>query len=282
MTLPPATDLSFTNERGLRIFGQGWLPSAVLRGVIVLVHGYAEHHGRYQPFIGRLLAAGYAVYALDHEGHGRSEGLRGYVSSFDHLIADLHRFRLAAVTRHAGVPVFMFGHSMGGLITLVYGTRHAEGLAGLIVSGAAVITDASASALVLRIGLILNRLAPRLPLVQLAPPDQLTHDQALVAAFNADPLVYHAPMRVGTGIQMREGAAWLRAHFDRLTLPTLYLHGTADTVVTVEGSKLAYAQAASTDKTLKLYDGLYHEILNEPERETVIADVLGWLATRTA
>lgn len=280
--LPEARDVSFVNARGLRIFSQAWTPDGAPRAAVVLVHGYAEHQGRYGHVVERLLRAGCAVTMLDHEGHGRSGGKRAYIDSIFHFTDDLKRLVEATQRLYPGVPLYMFGHSMGALITLVYVIRHPDGLAGLIVSGAPIIPDANVSPVIVRVGEVLNRIAPALELLAPAPTSAISRDPAVVRDFDADPLNYHGKMRVRLGISISEGARFVRDHVDKLTLPGLYLHGVADPYVTVEGTKLVYTNAAAADKTLKLYDGLYHEILNEPEREQVLDDVINWLKARIA
>jgi alpha-beta hydrolase superfamily lysophospholipase len=275
--LPEARDLSFVNARGLRIFCQLYAPAGDPRAVIVIVHGYGEHQGRYGHVVEHLLNQGYAVALIDHQGHGRSEGQRAYIDSLFHFTDDLRQLVEAVRRLYPDRPLFLLGHSMGALITLVYVIRHPDGLTGMIVSGSPVLPDANVPPIMVQIGQILNRIVPTLPLLTPAPTSAISRDPAVVRDFDADPLNYHGKLRVRLGMGISEGAQFVRAHFDRLTLPSLYLHGTADPFVTVEGTKLVYERAAAADKTMKLYDGLYHEILNEAERGQVLADISAWL-----
>ncbi|MCS7070252.1 MAG: lysophospholipase, partial [Anaerolinea sp.] len=243
--LPEARDLSFVNARGLRIFCQLYAPVGDPRAAIVIVHGYAEHQGRYGHVVEHLLGLGCAVALIDHQGHGRSEGQRAYIDSFFHFTDDLRQLVESVRRRYPDRPLFLLGHSMGALITLVYVIRHPDGLAGMIVSGAPVIPDANVSPLMVQIGHILNRIAPALPLLTPAPTSAISRDPAVVRDFDADPLNYHGNLRVRLGLSINEGAQFVRANFDKLTLPSLYLHGTADPFVTVEGTKMAYERAAA-------------------------------------
>lgn len=255
------------------------------RAGVVVVHGYGEHSGRYAHVIAALNQAGYSAYTLDHRGHGRSDGLSGYVDGMDYVIDDLHSYITSDVRPANGtLPLFVLGHSMGALITLVYGIRYgqADGIAGLIASAPPVIADANVSPVLIIIGELLNRIVPTSPLAETVPLHTLSHDAAVLRAFEQDPLTYKGKMRVGTGIQVNHAARWLREHLAELHLPLLLLHGEADAAVTPEGSRLAYAQAASTDKKLIMYPNLYHEIMNEPEQAQVIGDVLAWLNLHTS
>lgn len=260
-------------------------PTEDARAGVVIVHGYGEHSGRYTHVIAALNDAGYSAYALDHRGHGRSEGLRGYVDQMDYVIDDLHAYIAHEVSAINGtLPLFILGHSMGALITLAYGIRHAEadGIAGLIASAPPVIADANISPALVWIGELLNCIVPTRPLADTVPLSTLSHDPAVLRAFEQDPLTYKGKMRVGTGIQINHSARWVRDHLGELRLPLLLVHGEADAAVTVQGSRLAYAQAASIDKKLITYPDLYHEIMNEPQQAEVLGDIIAWLNARSS
>lgn len=266
---------------GVRLFVAHWLP-AERRALVVLVHGYGEHSGRYAHVIAALTAAGYGVYTIDHRGHGRSEGLRAYIDTLDRPVADLKQYITNIRAAHPGERLFLYGHSMGALIALGCALAHQEDIDGLITSGAPVLADANVPGWLLTVARGIAAVAPTLPLANLVPVERLSHDPAVIAAFRADPLTYKGKLRAGMGMAINDKAAWVRQRLPELRVPYLILHGAADVNVSPAGSTYAYEHAGSADKMLKLYEGLYHEIHNEPERGAVLADILNWLNERAA
>jgi alpha-beta hydrolase superfamily lysophospholipase len=245
--------------------------------VIVLVHGYGEHSGRYRHVILSLVDAGYAVYTLDHHGHGKSEGKRAYIDDFDHLISDLKHYFDDVQAAHPDRPIYLLGHSMGALLSLAFTLRYQDQLAGLIVSGAPLHSDQTVPPLMITAANILDKIVPAAPLADTAPVDGLSKDPVVRDGFRSDPLNYQSKMRVRTGVQINTTLRAVREQVSKLRLPVLILHGEADPICPPSGSRLIYDQAASADKTLKTYPGLLHEILNEPERAAVLADIHQWL-----
>jgi acylglycerol lipase len=249
------------------------------KAVIILVHGYAEHSGRYLHVIEPLAENGYDVYTLDHRGHGKSEGMRAYVDGFDAIVADLKSYYDQIAAQHPDSTIFMIGHSMGALISLYYTLKHQETLAGLVTSGPPLTAEENMSPLLVMAANTLNKLIPTAPIVN-AIQASLASDPSVDEAFQRDPLTYKGKMRVRTGLSISETARYVREHLADLKLPVLFLHGEADGICPPSGSKLAYKHASSEDKTLKLYPGMMHEIFNEPEHDTVLADVIDWLNRR--
>jgi acylglycerol lipase len=263
---------------GRRIFWQAWTPAAPPTAVVVLVHGAGEHSGRYEHVIARLVAEGYAVHAADHRGHGRSDGPRALVERIDYAVADLDRLVVAAGQANPGRPVFMLGHSMGGLIGLRYALAHQERLAGLILSSAlAALEDVPTPLRV--IGQLLSRVAPRAPLIAI-DPSLVSRDAAVVEAYQADPLVHHGKLPARTAAELADAVAAFPGTVGAITLPTLILYGTADGLCPPAGSLMLGERIGATDTTVKAYDGLFHEILNEPERDEVLGDICAWLSER--
>ncbi len=265
----------FEGVDGLRLFYRAWLPEDEQKAVVILAHGFAEHSGRYD-HVGRYLAGrGYAVYAPDHRGHGRSEGERAYVERFSLFVEDLHKFR-NDVVRPESAP-FLIGHSMGGLIAVRYALSYQDGLAGLITSGAGLKIGGDLSPLLIALSRLIAVIAPKLPVVEPVPSDTLSHDPSVAAAYDSDPLNYRGKVKARIGAEMmRAGREALeRAH--ELRLPMLIMHGGADSLVDPDGSRELYQKASSDDKTLKIYDGMYHEIFNEVEKEKVLAEMAAWL-----
>ena len=266
---------TFPGAAGGSIFWQKWEP-AKPKAVVVIAHGLAEHSGRYGHVADRLNESGYAVYALDHRGHGRSDGTPGNVERFTFLRGDLDTLLSQARGEHPGLPVFLLGHSYGGLIALEYlVTRGSSGLTGLCLSGAAV--DPSVGSPVERaVAPLLSAIAPNLQVVPL-DPQAVSRDPLEVKKYVEDPLNYHGKIRARTGAESLAAVKRVVAGLGRVTLPVLVQHGTEDKLVSAAGSKMIAEQIGSHDKTLHLYDGLYHEIFNEPERDRVLGDLVGWL-----
>lgn len=260
---------------GGQAYWQAWVPDAPV-GLVLLVHGIAEHGARYAHVAERLGAAGYAVVAVDHRGHGRSAGMPGNVGRMAAVVADLHRVRGIAEQRLPGVPVFVLGHSLGGLIALDYvTTTGADGLAGLAVSGVA-IDPAIGTRLQRRLAPVLSAVLPGLGVTAL-DPTTISADPAVVSAYRADPLVYHGKVRARTGAETLRAIVRVSRALATVRLPVLVMHGTEDRLASPAGARLLAESVGSADTTLRLYDGFHHEVFNEPGRERVLTDLVAWL-----
>ncbi|MEU6586727.1 lysophospholipase [Nocardia sp. NPDC046763] len=258
-----------------RVFWQAWLPDGEPRAVAVIVHGYAEHSGRYAHVAQRLTESGFAVYALDHTGHGKSEGPRANVVSLD-TAADNVRTMLATATgRHPGLPSFLIGHSMGGLTTAYLATRDQPEVTGIVLSAPAIEIEAGNAVQRLAAPLV-SKYLPNLPVVKL-DSTLVSRDPDVVRAYDTDPLVHHGGVPARTAGEMLRAGEFVKSHLDRLTAPLLVQHGAADALASPTGSDLLERSAASKDKTVIRYDGLYHEIYNEPEQDKVLTDLVNWL-----
>jgi lysophospholipase len=268
----------FTGVGGRQIFWRSWTPEDGARGAIVLVHGAGEHSGRYGHVVARLVDEGYAVHASDHRGHGRSDGPRAFIADINDVVADLNSLVDRAVAAQPGAPVFMLGHSMGGLIGLRYALVHQERLNGLILSAALAAIEAVPKPLEL-IGRALSVIAPRTPLIAI-DASLVSRDPAVVAAYRSDPLVHHGKLPARTTAQLADAVASFPATVGSITVPTLILYGAADGLCPPAGSVMLAERIGSEDKSVRAYDGLFHEILNEPEREAVLDDIATWLAAR--
>jgi alpha-beta hydrolase superfamily lysophospholipase len=266
---------SFNGQAGVNIQWKAWLPDTDPVGVIVVAHGFGEHIDRYMNLVNAAVPRGYAVYGPDHRGHGRSGGERALIDKHDYLLDDLDRVFARVARDHPGLPVFLLGHSMGGNIALASALRNQERLRGLVLSGPAV-TTAGVSKILQIVAAVLGRVVPKLGVQQLSSAG-VSRDPAVVAAYDADPLVFHGKMPAGTGAALLKTSKGFPARLPELKVPLLVVHGSADSIVSVESGRTAHALAGSTDKTLKIYDGLFHEVFNEPEHATVLADVLDWI-----
>jgi alpha-beta hydrolase superfamily lysophospholipase len=268
---------SYAGSDGRSLFYRFQVPARPA-GVVLLLHGYAEHSGRYEWVMERLAEAGLAVYAPDHRGFGRSARPRvlADLESLEAVIRDIAS--LAAVSRQLlpGAPLFLLGHSMGGMLALLFALRHPEGLSGLVATGAGVEIPEYISPLLLRVSGLLSRLLPRLPAQPFAFRE-VSRDPQVIQAIEQDPLYYKGKMRARTGYQQLLGIREVCSGLSRLRLPLLLLHGGEDRTVSPRASEQVFQAAASADKTLKIFPGLRHEILNEPEREQVLSVILDWL-----
>ena len=267
---------------GSKLFTAYRLPDGEPRALVLVVHGYGEHCGRYRHVIDALTERGYAAFTLDHYGHGQSEGLRAYFDDFDRPLVDLKAYVDSFRPQYPDKPLFVLGHSMGALISLAFTLRHQAEISGLIISGAPVNADANVSPLIVALGYALNRIVPKLPLLSLGDSSILSSDPEVGRAFDADPLTYKGNMRVRLGVAINDTAKAVRERLPELQLPLLIMHGEGDTMVNPSGSKLVYERASSADKTLRIYPDMYHEIMNERQRDIALGDILNWLDLHTA
>jgi len=262
---------------GLALFAQCWRAEEP-KAALALVHGIAEHSSRYRYAAEFLARRGYTVYTFDLRGHGRSPGKRILFQHMDEHRDDVAKFLEWAREEAEDVPLFLFGHSMGGLIVTYYVLTKQPDLKGVILSAPAIQLD-KISPLLLAAAQLLAKVTPALPMRQLEFA-AISRDPVVLAENKNDPLIYHGGIPVSTGLAMARAVAFVQKELSAFDLPLLLIHGTADRMVTPEGSKQLFAEAATADKELKLYDGLYHELLNEPEKEEILADIVAWLDAR--
>jgi acylglycerol lipase len=228
----------------------------------------------------RLADAGYATYALDHRGHGRSSGDRALIDRLPRAIDDIETLRALAAGRHPGLPVFLLGHSMGGCLSLVYAQQYQDRLTGLALSAPAA-TLASASPIVRVIGAVLSAVAPKVGVFDV-DPSTVSRDPQVVRDYASDPLNYHRRLPARTVDELAGAIRGFPERVPELTVPLLVMYGTGDELVPPEGSVMVHERAGSEDKRIISYEGLYHEILNEPERDQVMADLIAWLDEHVA
>lgn len=265
----------FVGVRGLRIHHRSWLPPGQARGIVVIAHGFAEHSGRYARVAERLVAEGVAVRAADHRGHGLSEGERTSVVRFDDYVDDLTTVITEAREEWPSLKVILLGHSMGGLVALRLAVRDASLINGLVVSAPAA-CPGDVSRLKLTVGQALSRVAPNTAVLRL-PLNKISRDPAVVEAYNSDPLVFRTPIKARLGAEMLATMARVDAGLPAMQVPLLVMQGTSDGLVDPGCGPQVYNRAGSPDKTLKMYDGLWHEIFNEPERKHVLDDLSAWV-----
>jgi acylglycerol lipase len=271
----------FAGAKGLGIYWQSWQEEVPRRAVVVISHGAGEHSSRYRHVAIELAELGYPVYALDHRGHGRSGGRRALVDRLDNAVADLDVLIGLARRQQPGVPLFLLGHSLGGTIALRYVLQHQDSLDGLILSGPVAAIDLPPAPLRLA-AMALSAVAPWMPVLAVDPAT-ISRDPREVEAYRTDPLVHHGKLPVRTVAEIASATEAFPEQVPSLTLPLLLVHGSEDRLAPVEGSRMVHERASSEDNTLKIYDGLFHEVLNElaEDRARVLADIFAWLHAHT-
>ncbi len=259
---------------GLSLFYRGWSTSRDPRAVVAIIPGFNSHSGYYSWVGERLAARGLATYAVDLRGRGRSDGERFYVADFDDYVSDAGALVAHARSHHPGLPLFILGHSAGGVVACLYAAGHQDALAGLISESFAFKVPAPDFALAVFKGLA--HVAPHAHILHLKN-EEFSRDPAAVKRMNDDPLIAHETQPSQTLAAMVRADEKLEHLFPSMTLPTLILHGTGDKAASAKGGEQFYAQSGASDKTLKLYQGAYHDLLNDTGREQVMADIEGWL-----
>ena len=263
-------------NHGLKIFFRSWRPPTA-RGVVVIVPGFNSHSGYYAWVAKRLAAGGQATYAIDLRGRGKSDGERFYVDTFVDYVSDIAALVDLVRSRDAALPVFLLGHSAGGVLACLYTLDHPSTLTGLICESFAFQTPAPDFALAVLKGL--SHVAPHAHVLRLKNED-FSRDPQVVAAMNSDPLIAHETQPTRTVAELVRSDERLKEEFARIRLPLLIVHGTEGKAAKSSGSQMFYDRAASTDKTLKLYDGHFHDLLNDLGKETVMADITAWIEAR--
>ncbi len=275
---------TFETFDGLRLFENRWIPEDDPAAVLVVVHGFIEHSGRYAQAAAELNRRGYAVVAMDLRGHGKSEGARTFIESFDQYVDDLE-IQLARVReRWPRLPLFIFGHSMGGTIVIRQAMKRPEtieraGVRGVVLSAPALQVADSLFPILRRLAKLLSRLFPRMCVVRMGST-YVSRDPQAVAAFRNDPLVFHNRFPVRTAAELLDAMDDILANPEDLRVPFFLLQGTDDKVVCPRACRRLIARAKSSDKELRLYEGFYHSLLHEIDREEVIKDISDWLDAR--
>jgi acylglycerol lipase len=268
------TEERVETEDGLTIFVRLWRPEAPARGVVVIVHGFNSHSGEYAWVASQLVGSGLAVYAPDLRGRGQSDGERYFVNRFADWVGDVAEVVSLAKSREPGLPVFLLGHSAGGVVSCIYTLEHQAELAGLVCESFAHEVPAPDFALAVFKGL--SHVAPHAHILRLKNED-FSRDPQVVQSKNSDPLIAHEIQPTQTLAEMVRADDRLRREFPLITLPVLILHGTADRATKASGSQRFYETAGSRDKTLKLYDGHFHDLLNDIDKEVVMNDIKAWV-----
>ena len=268
---------NFKAHDGTSIYWKGWTPDNAPKAVVHVIHGYAEHIDRYGNVVGELLPAGYAVFGTDHRGHGKSEGKRGHVMSFQEFIDDEMQFRREVIrTKFSGLPCFVLGHSMGSLIAMNLVEQSAEGIRGLVLSGTGSRPGTNIPKILLAATRILSRLLPSIHVKSPLPPDFISRDPEVVKAYVEDPLVYNV-ITPRLAYEMNRYVVIGAENSGEIQIPVLIQLGSRDTAFS--GQKELFEMVGAKDKTFKLYEGLKHEVYNElaQDRIKVLQDLRLWL-----
>lgn len=274
-------DGGFAGQGGLRLYWQAWLPDGDVRAAVLIAHGYGEHGGRYGNVVERLVPLGFAIYALDHRGHGRSEGPRGHVGRFAELVADLHAFRVRVEEEQRGKPIFLLGHSLGGLIVAQYLLTHPSGPEGAVLSSPALGLADEPARVLQWLGYVLSVVAPRTSFPGNVRPEFLSRDPAVGRAYTADPLVHgRVSARFFTEFKRAMRAVIERA--PEIRMPLLVLQAGDDRLVDAQATIRFADQVASEINEVHVYPGFFHEVFNEAERANVFSDLERWLQARLA
>jgi alpha-beta hydrolase superfamily lysophospholipase len=269
----------FAGARGPLLFRRAWLPAEPER-VLLLVHGLAEHSGRYQHFASWFAARGWAVHAYDHRGHGRSGGVRCHVRRFGELLDDLGLVLGLVRAEHRDLPIHLVGHSMGGLVVAALARERHPEVASAVTSAALLAISEDQPPAKILAARLLRRLAPRLGLDVGVDPDDLSRDPEVGRTYAEDPLVQRK-MTVSLGMELLSAVRRTVSGGADVRMPMLLLHGERDRIAPIEGSRSFFEGLAVPGKRLLTYPGLRHELFNEPERETVFEDLLDWVGGGT-
>lgn len=262
---------------GPRIFTRSWTAAGPPKATLVLCHGVNSHGGQYIRAAEQFAARGFAVTAPDLRGRGRSEGERFYAERIDDYVSDLSRAIEYARSRNPGLPVYLLGHSAGGVTAVSYALDYQDRIAGLICESFAFRVYAPNFALKVLEGA--SHITPHAHVLKLKMED-FSRDPEWVAVLKADPLTLDEVQPVATVAALARAGERFEREFGRITLPVLILHGTADKATRPDGSQQFFDEAGSSDKTLKLYDGYYHDLLNDLGREQVMSDIVFWIEKR--
>ncbi len=265
---------------GASLYYQCWVPDGDCTAILLVAHGLAEHSGRYEHFAAFFVARGYAVYALDHFGHGKSDGDRCHIGKFSDYTDGVSLILDKAREECPEVPAILVGHSMGGLIAARYLIDRQGDFAACVLSGAALQPAEELSSIQSLLMRFFSKFLPKLRVLQL-DASEVSRDPAVVDRYREDPLVFSGKVTARLAEQVFSTMTWIKDRLDTIELPMLVLHGSNDGLTSPEGSKMLHRKISSANKNLIIYEGLYHEIYNEPEQIEVMADVANWLAELT-
>jgi acylglycerol lipase len=267
---------NFKGVRNMNIYYQAWLPDRKGKAVLLVIHGLGEHSGRYMNVVNHFVPLGYAVYGFDLIGHGKSEGAREMVKRFEDFTDMLTIYYDMVKVWQAGKPIFLLGHSLGGLTAAFYLLDRQDKFQGAVISAPLIKAGENVSQATIIMGKVLSVLAPTAGLLPL-DPNGVSKDPEVVKAYVNDPLVFHKKIPARVAAEMLKAMIRVTGEAEKITLPFITLQGSEDKLVDPGSAQMLYDKAGSKDKTIKVYKGLHHEVFNEPERARVLKDVEIWI-----
>ena len=270
----------FQGSDGLDLYYQSWHPEGPARAAVVIVHGWGEHSARYAHVARYFSERAYAIFGFDQRGHGHSPGRRGHVEAWAEYRRDLHNFVRATREQQPELPVFLFGHSLGGVIALDYLVHHPEGLGGAVLSASAVEPVGVAKPHLVAFGRVMSHVWSTFTVSLPLEVSALSRDPEVVQSARTDPLMHHRGS-VRWGTEVLEAIAWVKAHASEVGIPTLFLHGEVDQLSLATGTRCLFDAVTHADKTLRIHPGMYHELHNDVGREHVLGHIEDWLGRRT-
>lgn len=271
---------NFKGAGSTNIYYQAWLPEGDVKAVLLIVHGLGEHSGRYTNVVNHFVPLGYAIYGFDLIGHGKSDGRREYVDRFEEFTDTLTIYYNMVKGWQTGKPIFLLGHSMGGLIQVYYLLDHQADFKGAVISAPSVKVGESISQTTILLAKVLSAITPKAGL-QALDANSISSDPAVVSAYVSDPLVFHGKTTARMGGELLKAIERVTAAMNVIRLPFIVVQGGKDRLSDPLGAQMLYDQASSEDKTLKIYPDLHHEVFNEPDRDRVLKDVETWLDTHS-
>lgn len=273
-------ETSYTTHDGLNLYLQAWIPESPKAGLL-LVHGLGEHSGRYEGFVKQMTSLGIAVFTFDGRGHGKSapKGPTAYMDTAEDYLKDLHALFGKAQNYLPGKPVFLFGHSMGGGLVAGYVIKYRPEAKGVLLSSPAIKEAEGTSPILIAVSGLINRLFPRLKVLKL-DISGISRIQEEVQKYQTDPLVYQGNIPARTGYELYQLMQTIQQEARGFSLPVLIIHGDADRLTNPNGSREFFEKISSEDKTLKIFPGGYHELLNDLDQEKALAVLSDWVRER--
>ena len=271
---------TITSYDGLKLKRYTWLPEGEPRGRVLMIHGFTEHGRRLQPLAERFARAGFIAIAPDLRGHGESDGAPIYIRSFDDFLADLDQIYEEVRPNGSDEPLFLFAHSMGGAISTLFTATRRPDIAGLALSAPAVTIGSHIYPILRQLAKIFSYVLPKLRLVRIGAR-WVSRDPDVITDFHSDPLNYHGSIPIRTAAEIMRATKMIRRTAEEIEAPLFLMQGTNDRICSPQGAELLYEIAGTDDKTIKFSDGLYHSLVEEPEKETVIGDLFKWVEART-
>ncbi|MBT3337319.1 MAG: alpha/beta hydrolase [Anaerolineae bacterium] len=268
----------FKSKDGIELFAHAFPPENPPKAVICLVHGHGEHIERYEHLAAFLNNANYAVIGFDHRGHGQSDGTRGHAPSYDMLLDDIEVFLAEVAEYYPSLPRFIYGHSMGGNLVLNYSLRRKPDVKGVIATGSWIKLAFEPPAIQVFLGKTMNKIFPAFIQASGLETSALSRDPEVIRAYEEDSLV-HDKISARLFVGMYESGLWALEHANDFPLPLLLMHGSDDRITSAEASR-EFSEKAPDKVALKIWDGFYHEIHNEPKQKEVFKTILDWLENR--